>query len=271
MRYASDLSAARSVANGAIERQRNGTYYIIWSHICQAFFTVTPGPLPPCRPTDRFLDRRSHYTVEFPPVSAHLSADLVKPLPATADLPTPSIPWIGVDDFLRTDDAAGMSPALRMLLASDGTITTLLRALCLSPIQVEVLRQEEIKLAAAAAEFLSVEPESSALAREVWLTADDQRLVCASSLILMEGLDRMLLQALRNRQKPLGRLLHESGLPVLRDRLQIASVADPSRIKALGLTGPGPVWMRRYRMSLKSKSIALIQEQFIGPPLRSGK
>jgi chorismate-pyruvate lyase len=204
-------------------------------------------------------------------VSSHLSAGLVKPSPATAELPTPSVPWIGVDDFLGSNTAAGMDPALRMLLTSDGTITTLLRAFCLCPIQVEVLRQEEIKLAAAAAEFLSVESESSALAREVWLTADGQRLVCASSVIRMEGLDRTLLQALRNREKPLGRLLYESGLPVLRDRLQIASFVDPSRIKALGLTGPGPVWMRRYRMSLKSKSIALISEQFIGPPFRSGK
>jgi chorismate-pyruvate lyase len=204
-------------------------------------------------------------------VSAHLSAGLVKSPSPTAEIMTPSVPWIGLDDFLKSDDAAGMDPALRMVLTSDGTITTLLRALCLCPIQMEVLRQEEIKLSAAEAEFLSVKPDSSALAREVWLTAKGQRLVCASSVIRMEGLDRTLLQALRNREKPLGRLLYESGLPVLRDRLQIASFADPARIKSLGLTGSGPVWMRRYRMSLKSKSIALISEQFIGPPFRSGK
>jgi len=218
-----------------------------------------------------FLDRPSLFTVEFHPVSSQISSGLVKSPPATAELPTPSVPWIGVDDFLITGAAVGMDPALRVILTADGTITTMLRALCLKAIQVEVFRQEEIKLSAAAAEFLSVEPETSALAREVWLTAGSQRLVCASSVILTKGLDRPLLQALRSRQKPLGRLLYESGQPVLRDRLQIALIPDLSQIRVMGLTGSEPVWMRRYRMSLKSKSTALIQEQFIGPPFRSGK
>jgi len=171
-----------------------------------------------------------------------------------SDLPPSSIRWINADDFIKTAEAARMDPVLRILLTSDGTITTSIEALTLGPVGVEVLRQEEVGIEAPAAVFLAAVPGSRALSREVYLTANGRRLVCASSVILTEGLDRPLLQALRAGRKPLGRLLRESGRPVVRDRLQIAS-AD------------GPVWMRRYRMGLGSKWIGLIQEQFIGFPL----
>lgn len=157
-----------------------------------------------------------------------------------------------------------MDPVLRLLLTSDGTITTSLQALMRTPIGVEIIRQEEIQVDKATAEFLTAKPGSVALSREVWLTAKGRRLVVASSIILLEGLHRPLLQALRTGEKPLGLLLRETGEPVVRDRLQIAFVADPSAIKSLGPTGAGPSWVRRYRMTLGSKSTASIQEQFIG-------
>ena len=202
------------------------------------------------------------------PVSVNFSTGLVRPRPATPDLPPSSVRWINDDEFFKNDDAARMDPVLRILLTSDGTITTSLQALLLTPIGVEVIRQEDVPLDAAAAEFLMAEQGSGALAREAWLTANGHRLIRASSVILLDGLDRPVLQALRTRQKPLGMLLHEFGQAVIRDRLQIACLTDPSVIKDLGLTASGPIWMRRYRMSLKSKWLAYIEEQFIGPPFR---
>lgn len=186
-----------------------------------------------------------------------------------ADAWPSSVRWIRADEFMKSADAAGMDPVLRLLLTSDGTITTSLQALLMSPIGIEMLRQDEIKLDTGLAAFLAADPGSVALAREVYLTGNGRRLVCASSVILLEGLDRPLLQALRTGQKPLGLLLQEFGLPVLRDSLEIARIDDPSLIKTLDATAAGPVWMRRYRMGLRSKWIAFIQEQFIGPPLRS--
>ena len=170
--------------------------------------------------------------------------------------------------FLKSRDAARMDPVLRMLLASDGTITSALHALLLTLIGVEVVHQTEMRLDAATAGFLDAEPGSNALSREAWLTADGQRRVHASSIILLETLDRSLLQAFQSRHKPLGLLLQESGRTVTRDRLQIGCLSDPEAIKTLGSGIAGPIWMRRYRMSLGSKAAAFIQEQFIGPPFR---
>lgn len=194
------------------------------------------------------------------------------------DSPPSPISWITADDFFKNDALVRMDPVLRILLMSDGSTTALLQALWLSPIRVEVIRQKELPLDPSTAEFLRVEPGATALAREAWLTADGQRLVYASSMIRLEGLPRPLLQAVSSRQKPLGLLFHEAGQPVVRDRLQIASVSDSSMIKTSGRTAGGPAcrtgrpfWIRRYRMSLGTqpglKPIALVQEQFIGVPL----
>jgi len=187
------------------------------------------------------------------------------------DSPPAPISWITADEFFRSDALVRMDPILRILLMSDGSTTALLQALWLSPIRVEVVRQEELPLDPLTAEFLKVEPGATALARDAWLTANGQRLVYASSIIVIEGLSRPLLRAVSDRQKPLGLLFQESGQPVVRDRLQIAFVSDSSTPKTPGQTADKPFWLRRYRLSLGTqpglKPLALIQEQFIGNSL----
>lgn len=154
---------------------------------------------------------------------------------------------------------------------SDGSTTGLLQALWLTPIRVEIIRQEETSLDRPAADFLTVKPGTTALAREAWLRAETRRLVYASSLILLEGLPVSLVQAVSEGQKPLGVLFHEAGLPVVRDRLQIASGTEASTRKISGRSANRPFWIRRYRLSQGSPSgripVALVQERFIGKSL----
>lgn len=176
-----------------------------------------------------------------------------------------SILWFTDEAFLKNDVSAGLDPVLRLLLTSDGTISTALHAICLSPVHVQVIRQETIRLDSNTAEFLSVESGTKALIRDVWLTARDRKLVLASSVILTEGLSRPLVQALHESQKPLGPLLNESGQPVIRDRLQIGRITDPADLETLGLGNlsvTGATWTRRYRISLGGKLTAFIRELF---------
>ena len=176
-----------------------------------------------------------------------------------------SIQWFIGDDFLKEKASTGLDPLLRLLLTSDGTLSTALHAICLSPIRVQIIRQETIQMDSDTAEFLSVEPGTKALIRDVWLWARDQKLVHASSVILTEGLSRSIVQALLENQKPLGPLLNDSGLPIIRDRLQIGRITDPAVIETLGLgkrSATGQVWKRRYRISLGGKLTAFIRETF---------
>ena len=187
------------------------------------------------------------------------------------DAPPAPISWITADEFFKNDALVQTDPILRVLLMSDGSTTALLQALWLSPIRVEVVRQKELSLDPLTAEFLKVEPGATALARDAWLMANGRRLVYASSIIRLEGLSRPLLQAVSDRQKPLGLLFQEAGQPVVRDRLQIGWVSDPSIQKVSGQTEGKPFWLRRYRLSLGTKPgvkpLALIQERFLGESL----
>ena len=182
------------------------------------------------------------------------------------DIPTSTFRWLSSDDFFKSEAAARIPPVLRVLLTSDGTITTALQALLLTPIGVEIIRQEEVRLDAAAAEFLAVEPGLDALARDVCLTARGRRWVYASSVLLTDGLPRPLLAALRTRRKPLGLLLNESGKPLTRDKLRIAQITNREAARVLGFPEDGSLWARRYRMSLGEKLWADIRE-FFSPDL----
>lgn len=172
------------------------------------------------------------------------------------------IRWVFSDDFSRDPQSDLADPILRILLTSDGTITTALKALLLAPIDLEVIRQEKIRIDPDTARFLSVESGLHGLARDVWLTAKGERLVCASSIIRLDGLGEPVFQALHQSQKPLGQLLNESGQSITRDRLQIAWIPYRSDQNALYFSTPGPVWARRYRLSLGDEPTAFIQEIF---------
>jgi chorismate-pyruvate lyase len=207
------------------------------------------------------------FSVKWLFVSANISTGFLRPGHSMPDSPPAPISWITADDFFKNVALVQMDPILRILLISDGSTTALLQALWLSPIQVEVVCQKELPLDSPTAEFLKVEPGSIALAREAWLRANGRRLVYASSMILLKGLSRPLLQGVSGRQKPLGLLFNEAGQPVVRDRLEIAFVTDSSVQKAPAPNdGKPPFWLRRYRLSLGTqpglKPIALIQERF---------
>lgn len=177
--------------------------------------------------------------------------------------PSP-VRWQSVDEFLKTDQPDQTDPVLRILLTSDGTITTALQGLWRVPIAVEIIRQEEVSLDPATAQFLSVKPGQPVLARDIWLKAREHRLVCASSVILLEGINRSLLESLRSKQKPLGLLLNELGWSITRDKLEITRLADQAAAAWISPPGvaTGAGWARRYRMGLGEKMSAFIQEIF---------
>lgn len=179
-----------------------------------------------------------------------------------SDAPPTPIQWFSSNEFFKSSVPIRINPVIRILLASDGTTTTALQALLLCPIGVEVIRQKKVRLDPATAKFLMVAPGGDALARVVWLTAHGKRLVCASSIIRLEGLTRPILQALKSRQKPLGLLLNESGQPMIRDKLQIARITNRSVMKTLDLPAAGSFWARRYRINLGESLTACIQELF---------
>lgn len=187
---------------------------------------------------------------------------------------TPSIRWQSIETFIRSSEARTIPTSLRMILASDGILTTALETLFLSPVELEVIRQEEKPVAPIAAEFLQVEAGIPALAREVWLKVKGNRIVFASSVIPLDGLSPSLLHALKNDSTPLGLILYESGRPTIKDRMQTTIRAgSPSHLSNPGFEKGASLWARRYRLTSGEKFSMFIQELINEDPFwdRNGK
>src|SRR3989338_362874 len=107
--------------------------------------------------------------------------------------------WATAEDFLAETDPREASPLLRILLTSDGSMTTLLEA-----------------LRGGRGEIDGVRP-----------TPAGRRLVYAVSVLPIASLSPSLAEEIRRGVEPLGRLLDACGRPAVRDGLRIGRIHNP--------------------------------------------
>ena len=179
---------------------------------------------------------------------------------------TPSAPdlapaeWLTPEQFLAGVDSTGISPLYRVLLTSDGSMTTLLSALRLGRIDLDVVHQGEEPLDLETARHLGVSAHQRAMTRQVWLTHEGQRLLYASSVFPVTLLSPALADGLREASEPLGRLLDGCGRPAVRDRLRIGRLEHPALAEALGGAPSDRLWCRMYRLAVEHTLTASIIE-----------
>ena len=158
-------------------------------------------------------------------------------------------------DWQRPDEVAlgpgfsVLAPEERMLLTSDGSLTLQLEALLNAPIGLEVKRNVRVAMSAEEASWLSEEPLHEATEREVWLISGARRLVYAHSVI--SRAEQHLGEALDEGLKPLGALLVEREIPVLKKDLRIAVVSAAAVAAELAMPADTLLAARRYRLVKK--------------------
>ena len=155
-----------------------------------------------------------------------------------------------------------LSPVGRLLLTSDGSMTQMLEALLLKKISTEIICQKIAPLEKEVDAVCEFVPGSELLAREAWLIDGERPLVYAYSLLSVPEEGDYSLQAIKEVNEPLGRMVRDNGVRTLRDRCCFGLVSSPSIAEQYGVGPEADLWARYYRLTTDSNFSGVIFELF---------
>jgi len=166
-------------------------------------------------------------------------------------------------DFERSAAFPGLSPILRVLLVTDGTVTRTLAAYFGEAIEVDVLEHAETtseipypQIDIAAGEHI--------LHRYVRLLGRDSRRVyaVAESVAMLEHISEQMRRQLIHEHKGIGELLREGRLETYRELLTANLTAASQWAEHLQLAATAQVVTRDYRIYQGGRAVLLIREIF---------
>ena len=169
---------------------------------------------------------------------------------------------------LRPVDLHTLSPLQRCLLVIDGTVTKLLEAYMLEPIDVLVLRQER-QVLQSDHPWLECAAGTPVVAREVMLRGRDtgKPYLYAVSLLVWNRLPHELVARLETEPGGIGRALLASDLENRREVLWYGSEQADEWLSAI-FPSPGAHFLSRsYRIIAHGSPVMLISEKFPMSPL----
>ncbi|MDH4099859.1 MAG: chorismate pyruvate-lyase family protein [Nitrospirota bacterium] len=181
---------------------------------------------------------------------------------------------IGISPIIRMDRIGfneyakeHVVPAtLRLLIVSDGSMTRLLRGWSLADVTLETVCLDDRPAGKETAQWLEIPEDTSVYHREVWLKANDDKLVFASSDwhlsntdIELDNLATQFVGDLRTSAVPVGDLIRRRGLWSRHDLLEIGQYRSDELSR---LWGGESFWGRRYRMQVEGIVSGTILEIF---------
>ncbi len=170
----------------------------------------------------------------------------------------------------REINIAQLTPFQRALIVTDGTVTRLIEAYTLAPVEVVILRQAKQTLCSDHT-WLELPAGTHVIAREVALQTPatgnytPKTQAYATSLIVPQHLPKGILDGLESDPAGLGGILQNSGLETRRELLWCCCEITRDLPEAIAHLEGKPLLSRTYRIFANKKPIMLITEQF---PLR---
>lgn len=170
----------------------------------------------------------------------------------------------------REINIAQLTPFQRALIVTDGTVTRLIEAYTLAPVEVVLLHQAKQTLCTEHI-WLELPAGSHVIAREVLLQTasidDDTPKIqaYATSLIVPQRLPKDILDELESDPAGLGGILQNSELETRRELLWCCCETAWDLPEAIAHLEGKPLLSRTYRVFANKKPIMLITEKF---PLR---
>lgn len=165
---------------------------------------------------------------------------------------------------------AQLTPFQRALIVTDGTVTRLIEAYTLAPVEVTILHQEEQTLCTEHI-WLCLPSGAPVIARQVVLQTPSigketpKIQAYATSLIVPQHLPKGILDELESDPAGLGGILQNSGLETRRELLWCCYETARDMPQNITHLEGEPLLCRTYRVLANKKPIMLITEKF---PLR---
>lgn len=160
----------------------------------------------------------------------------------------------------------GVPAVLRLLLVSDGSLTRLIRGWSLADVSLDTLCMDERPVEDETAKWLDTPVGTIVYHREVWLTANGDRLVFASSDWYLpdtetdlSNLAARFISDLRTSSVPVGDLIRKRGLWSKQELLEIGLYRSD---ELSNLWGGEQFWGRRYLMKVEGIVCGTILEIF---------
>ena len=170
----------------------------------------------------------------------------------------------------REINIAQLTPFQRALIVTDGTVTRLLEAYTLAPVEVRLLHQAEQTLCTEHI-WLELPAGAHVIAREVLLQTPatgnytPKTQAYATSLIVPQHLPKGIMDELESDPAGLGGILQNSGLETRRELLWFCRETARDLPQDIAHLEGEPLLSRTYRVLANKKPIMLITEKF---PLR---
>lgn len=156
-----------------------------------------------------------------------------------------------------------LTPLQRAVLATDGTLSTLIEAYTGDTIVVRKLH-ERMRPARAAARGLDLSPHDEVLERTVLLRGANRLgpVIYAVTRLVLERLDDHMREALLTTEAPIGKLLLAAHTETFRELLDVT--AEPAGVAGsfLAVEPTAPLLVRTYRIVAGGRPLMAVTEKF---------
>ena len=176
--------------------------------------------------------------------------------------------WAGRDateGFLPDEEIQRLNRDLRILIASNGTLTRVLGVVANDEIVVQIVDQQ-VRNVASTMPDLDQLPSGRVLQRRIFLKGRNSGdpLVAAESLVAIDLLPPAITASLIDTERPIGEIMAASCLETFKEAAKAWIGKPPDWLTAAGYQSSEPrIVARRYRVILGGQPAIIITEYFL--------
>ncbi|MCC7202724.1 MAG: DUF98 domain-containing protein [Nitrospirae bacterium] len=173
----------------------------------------------------------------------------------------PVCSWMDPDEFISCSAEYNLPTLSRLTLLNDGSLVRFFRSLFMTDITVDVTGQKGAGMGLEMAKFLDAREGAAAIVRDAWLNRNGRKFMYAHSVIDSSRIAEPLMREVSRMNKPVGILLSDYNMPLLRDQLFISRIKSDYLAEHFS-TLEDTFWARCYRLRGSDEFNAAILEVF---------